>query len=78
MSKVYTTSLSDRFLIKALVCHLSSEPMSAIHNLKKNYMTNKPKDEQAQGRTGIGMNTVRWQSVPCIIAPMEFNNTSKD
>ena len=35
------------------------------NNLKEytnnEYMTNTPKDEQAQGRTNFGMNTVRWQ-----------------
>ena len=49
--------------LKALVWHLSREPMEGINNLKNichiyNYMTNKPKDEQTQGQTDLGMNTV--------------------
>ena len=33
-------------------------------------MTNNPKDEQAHGRTNLGMNTVRSTKVVCIIAPI--------
>ena len=46
---------------KTLVWHLSREPIKGNYDLKEknNYMTNKPKDEQPQERTDLGMNTVR-------------------
>ena len=34
-------------------------------------MTNKLKDEQAQGRTDFGTNTVRLTKLMCIIAQIE-------